>query len=319
MRFIATLIVGMIAVCLAGCGGQEKSQTAPADYFGQEPPGSVAVRFASDIVSTNGHEHSRIEFSKDGRELYWVTVPVDSSNIFVHGTPFQVDKQNIWYSTYDGQVWSPPDTLPFHLPAKQSPAFMTSQDILFFASIVSDSNLTRQHWRTSRTDGGWARPARVSALPLPPRNASYCFAANGNVYFDAFAGINEQGRPSWDIYMAEFKDGAYSMPRMVGGGVNDGDINWTPWIAPDESYLIFSSHRSGHFGDGDLYICFRDGSGNWGQAKNLGQAVNTSSQERFPSVSPDGKYLFFARNMEETYSDIFWIDAAIIEEVKKAE
>ena len=48
----------------------------------------------------------------------------------------------------------------------------------------------------------------------------------------------------------------------------------------------------------------------------MGPAVNTESQERFPSVSPDGKYIFFARHMPETYSDIFWTDAKIIKELK---
>ena len=99
-------------------------------------------------------------------------------------------------------------------------------------------------------------------------------------------------------------------------GINDGAASWCPWVAPDESYLIYSSHREGEFGRGDLYINFKDEDGNWTEPVNMGERVNSQMQERFPSVSPDGKFLFFARNMPETFSDIFWVDAKIIEELR---
>ena len=54
--------------------------------------------------------------------------------------------------------------------------------------------------------------------------------------------------------------------------------------------------------------------------KNMGSKINTSSFERFARVSPDGKYLFFGSNRNQTEKqpgfDIFWIDAGLIEELK---
>ena len=48
----------------------------------------------------------------------------------------------------------------------------------------------------------------------------------------------------------------------------------------------------------------------------MGGKINTDKYERFPSVSPDGKFLFFGRNMPETFGDIFWVDAKVIEDLK---
>ena len=55
----------------------------------------------------------------------------------------------------------------------------------------------------------------------------------------------------------------------------------------------------------NLYISFNK-NGTWTQALNLGPEVNTDQTEMCPSVSPDGKYLFFHRGGEE-HGDIYWI------------
>lgn len=63
-----------------------------------------------------------------------------------------------------------------------------------------------------------------------------------------------------------------------------------------------------------MCVSFHQTDGSWGVPINLGESINTLDQERFPSVSPDGRYLFFARHADnETYSDIYWVDAGIIQ------
>jgi hypothetical protein len=48
----------------------------------------------------------------------------------------------------------------------------------------------------------------------------------------------------------------------------------------------------------DIAISFRQDDGTWGKLRFLNEKVNTDRLDRFPSVSPDGKYLFFARSAE---------------------
>ena len=94
-------------------------------------------------------------------------------------------------------------------------------------------------------------------------------------------------------------------------------FNWTPFIARDESYLIFSSDRPGGYGSGDLYISFRLDDDQWSEPMNMGATINTTSQERFPGVSPDGKYLFFTRYLKPPhYHDLYWVKTDIIDKLK---
>jgi hypothetical protein len=58
-----------------------------------------------------------------------------------------------------------------------------------------------------------------------------------------------------------------------------------PFIAPDERYIIFVSGN-------DLFISFRKGD-SWGTGQKLGPQVNDGSPIYDPTVSPDGKMLYF--------------------------
>jgi Tol biopolymer transport system component len=97
----------------------------------------------------------------------------------------------------------------------------------------------------------------------------------------------------------------------------DNTLNWTPFVAPDESYLVFSSNRSGSLDEyGDIYICFRNTDQSWSEAISLGETINTSQQERFPAISPDGKYLFFTRWTPDYDEDVFWVSTKVINDIK---
>ncbi|MCK5148634.1 hypothetical protein KAR48_17905 [bacterium] len=122
----------------------------------------------------------------------------------------------------------------------------------------------------------------------------------------------------------------YTFPERLDEAVNQGGGNH-PYIAPDESYLLFDR------GD-DLVISFRDLDGNWMSPQNLGKQVNSEYMERRPFVTFDGQYLFFSSNkitptmgnkpmilqelrkatdgFKNGYQHIYWMDAKIIETLK---
>jgi hypothetical protein len=74
---------------------------------------------------------------------------------------------------------------------------------------------------------------------------------------------------------------AEPQPLNLNGVEEVGD----PCVAPDESYIIFVSNN-------DLYISYRKGD-TWAKGQKLGPAVNDGSSNYDPTVSPDGKMLFF--------------------------
>lgn len=319
------VLLVLLALLFNLCAEKRESVLLKNYYFDPSVPGDTAIVFAPGFVSTDQHEHSRITFSKDGTEMFWSVIPVNSNYLETGGKSFKPDEQNIWHSKIINDEWSKPVILNIaNISGSSSPAFSINGDIFYFrtrkSGAVPNTKLKPdQLWKVSYDrEEGWGVPITENELidlQVKKTFMSFCFAENNNLYFD-YGAPDEKGEWYWNIYFSEFKNGRYLPPIKLSSGVNEGEVSWCPWIAPNESYLVYSSHRDGEYGNGDLYINFRDGDGKWSHPINMGKKVNTSKQERFPSVSPDGKFLFFARHMPDTFSDIFWVDAKIIEELK---
>lgn len=138
-------------------------------------------------------------------------------------------------------------------------------------------------------------------------------SSKGTYFFDEF-----KRDFSGDIRYSQIVDGKYEAPKLLNKNINTGN-SFHPFIAPDESYLIFDSKREGGYGDSDIYISFRDQDGSWGNPINLGGEINTKAWEASAGVTPDGKYLFFNRNMgSKNYEnvDIFWVSSQVIEKLR---
>jgi len=128
----------------------------------------------------------------------------------------------------------------------------------------------------------------------------------------------------------------YGKPEPLGSHINSEHVDWCPYVDPDEEFLIFSSNRPGGSGQLDLYISFRRDDDGWGEPVNLGPEINSDDNERFPYMSPDGKYLFFlskrtpfvvppevpltvadleemSESIRNGLSNIYWVDASFLE------
>jgi hypothetical protein len=90
-----------------------------------------------------------------------------------------------------------------------------------------------------------------------------------------------------------------------------------PWVDPDKKFLLVSCPPpQGPPMLTDIGISFRQTDGSWGLPVRLGGAVNTSAFERFPSLTRDGKYLFFIRSLGQQFigdqAHFYWVDARVL-------
>jgi OOP family OmpA-OmpF porin len=71
--------------------------------------------------------------------------------------------------------------------------------------------------------------------------------------------------------------------------------------------FVYSADAYGSLGVEDLYVSILQ-EGKWSEPRNLGPKINTAFQEACPSLSADGKYLFFATNGRKGYGgfDIYF-------------
>jgi outer membrane protein OmpA-like peptidoglycan-associated protein len=83
-----------------------------------------------------------------------------------------------------------------------------------------------------------------------------------------------------------------------------------PFLSPDAKTLYFSSNMPGSLGGIDVWKVAINADGSFGQPQNLGTNVNTEGNESFPSVTEDGKTLFFASSGRQGLGgyDIFSYD-----------
>ncbi|UCH85070.1 MAG: PD40 domain-containing protein [Candidatus Latescibacterota bacterium] len=302
MRFrsVVSLVVGVaIALPLFQCS----SEVAP--YPGGTPPGLVPQMFAPGLVSSD-QEDFWPAFSPDMTELY-----------FTRRNPPQ--PANIMFMSYDGNRWLEPELAPFCVDLNDgTPAFSPDGNTLYFSSnrILEEGPQSFEAsniWKVTKTKTGWSEPEELG----PPVNStswerSPTIARDGTMYFQSDI---EGSLGRTDIYMAVFEKDQFAMPVNLGAAVNTAGVEANPCVAPDQSWLVFYSYgRADGFGGGDLYVSFKDSDGEWAPAVNLGRAVNSEAEENFPTLSPDGKYLFFSSTRGgKRSSDIYWVDAAVIE------
>ena len=89
--------------------------------------------------------------------------------------------------------------------------------------------------------------------------------------------------------------GPWSRPVSLGPTVNTTAHDQTPSISRDGLSMYFASNRPGGVGVGfDLWVAQRLAIDlPWETPVNLGPTVNTPANENGPSLSADGRYLFF--------------------------
>ncbi len=251
---------------------------------------TTATLFAPGVINTDADEYGPA-FVFDGTTLYFTKRHNRDGN------------ESIVFSQFRNGVWTGPTVAPFSGHYYDKEPFITPDGAkLFFASTRPERpegpDTAFDIYVVEREGITWSQPRRLSSLVNSNDYDNYPSAAsNGNLYFGS---RREGGLGRIDLYVARFESGEYRTAENLGTLINSPATDADPYIAPDESYLIFSSTREGGYGSGDLYISHRRGR-SWTEPRNLGHLVNTSEFEYTPLVTPDGRYLFFSRGWGEIY------------------
>ena len=82
-----------------------------------------------------------------------------------------------------------------------------------------------------------------------------------------------------------------------------------PAVSPDGSRLFFASNMPGTFGEYDIYVATIQKNGTLGQAKNLGEKVNTAKNDMHPNPISNGS-LVFASDGRDGYGglDVYMVE-----------
>lgn len=289
--FIA-LPLAALAMCSKGYS-QNYLPLPDGSYLGQTPPGLTAKPFAPGIVNT-AEWGDAIGFSPDMHEFYvyrWRhTQDAREPESFTYKRV-----GDSWQKTVMEKSW-------------RKPSYSPDGNTLYNRGKYKQR--TAQGWSEFKSLG----PA-FEEIPIMGLTAS----AQGTLVLDENA--RSKGGEGILRY-SRVINGQREAPKPLPQTINTGLWNAHPFIAPDESFMMWDGVRDTGYGESDLYISFRQKDGCWGEAINLGDSVNTSAEEGGPQITPDGLYLFFNRMVPaadgsaNAQSDVFWIDASFIETLR---
>ncbi|MCH9651054.1 MAG: hypothetical protein K0U98_22715 [Deltaproteobacteria bacterium] len=229
-----------------------------------------------------------------------------------HSGVFSPDQKQFLFTTSDPEYqqftvqvvewsdmgWSKPRKAHFSAQySDHGTSFSRDGKRVFFASLrpaegaadTSDWHL----WTATRGSRGWGEANLVN---LPGWGAHWqshpVQAADGSLYFHQFSARNDR---DFDLLRAVWEGDRYGKPAPLGPAINTPGVEISPYLSPDQSYLLFAAYdRPDGFGGGDLYLSRRGQDGEWSPAENLGPSINTAYEESNPTITPDGQFLIFS-------------------------
>jgi len=279
------------------------SCSTKVQYLDQEYPGLIPKKYAKGIVNVEGRHQQGMTMSPDGGEqLFGLT----ESQFWRYSTILRVKR----ISANETVIDTPQFVKNFkyeRAPVSFIGCAMISPDndrLYFIADYPPDI-----FYATRTSSGDWSGPVKMDSISTEAGDWYISVTRDRTLYFN-----NES------IFRSPVNDeGEYTESIPVTGPFNEEDAG-DPFISPDEDYVIFPSIRDAGYGQGDLYVAFRDKNGNWSDAYNLGDAINTEDFEGAPYISPDGKFLFFTRReswQNAGYTNIYWVNMEVVENIRE--
>jgi Tol biopolymer transport system component len=277
-------------------------------YLGHKEPGTVPEIFAPGIVSVGQGVHGNIVFTTDFSEVAW------HPNFAVNGRALIYIMKN-----RKGKWEAPMEFYPKDGFNYSEPFYSYDGNKLYYLSGQEGASGNAENEKiyfVERKGEGWSDPELLSQN-LPAFHWQFSLDRNNNLYYGG-SSKDKKG----EIFFSEFKDGEYLNPVLLPETVNSASSEFSPFISPDNSYIVFTRmlEKEKAPPQMNLFISFKDESGKWTMAQNLTEKIGLPVQTPFvmmsaARVSPDGRFLFFCFFNGEGHM-VYWVSAKVIEELK---
>ncbi len=293
-----TILVFLAVIPITAQKNDFPELTGP--YLGQTPPVNDPILFAPGIVS-NGRNHSSVAISPDGKELYWSGV-----------------KRKIWFTKLVSGKWTKPELVSFcrdDAYEYDNPFITTDGNKMLFTSFrpgaVSQDKETI--WYAEKSQSGWSDPKPIgSEVNETPLHWSISVSDSGTLYFQFQDASGKSSGGIGDIYYSKMVNGEYKKPISIGPAINTPATETCPYIAPDESYIVFTRFDETNVKNTGIFISYRDKSDKW-LPPVLAAGGDKKSGGLSPRISPDGKYLFYVNG------GMWWRPADFVEKLRPKE
>jgi outer membrane protein OmpA-like peptidoglycan-associated protein len=173
------------------------------------------------------------------------------------------------------------------------PTLTADKEMLIFTGYNrenQDENLYVSYFKNKV----WSHPAPLSAnINSPENEGTAAISADGRTL--VFTACNtKNGLGSCDLFVSYKMGNQWPKAINLGETINTREWESQPSLSADGTILYFVSDRKGGIGKRDIYLSYKDEYGNWSQAQNVGNQINTVEDEISPFIHPNGISLFFA-------------------------
>lgn len=169
----------------------------------------------------------------------------------------------------------------------------------YYIKDINDGDHYEDIYVSHNYDGYWEEPTLLS-LNTEDHEATLNIAADGQTLF-----IFKNG----DIYISKYEAEDWSFPIRLSGNINKEESREThAHVSPDGDILYFVSDRKGGLGGLDIYKSKKLPTGEWAEAQNMGDIINTEYDEEGIFVHPDGKTIYFSSKGHKSIGgyDVFY-------------
>ncbi|MBA3948532.1 MAG: PD40 domain-containing protein [Acidobacteria bacterium] len=289
----------------------------PASVRARQAPEPVV--FSPGVISDEKWQW-RLTFTPDGRTAYFS----ESDGFFPASR-----KGSIYVSQRRGGAWSAPELAPFSGTHSDMDPFVTPDgNRLYFSSIRPGGGVDRPDldlWMVEKRGRGWSDPVRLGPDVNSDADELYASASSDGTLYFASGPLAPAPGQHFDIFRARRAGTGFAAREALGPGVNTQPSasdatpvaawEFNPEISADGTLLVFASLRPGGLGLGDLYAS-RFENGAWSAAVNLGAPVNTAADEYHPTLSRDGRQLYFVRR-PGSHGDFFIVPVAAVPALRR--
>jgi hypothetical protein len=243
-------------------------------------PSVLAPRLAGGPLSSAGDELNA-SFTPDGQTVYFTRKVAGRHGIIMR-------------SYRRGGEWTTPTVAPFSGQYSDFDPFVTPDGRRVFwisvRPVNGEAKTDTDIWMAEWHGDDWGPAVHLEGPVNSAANEYYpTVAQNGTLYFSS---TRPEGKGRGDLYFSRLANGRYDAIHGVDS-VNTAAFEGDAFIAPDESYLLFTGFgRTDGDSAGDLFVS-TNRAGIWSAPRRLEHGINTKAQEYAPIVAPDGQWLYF--------------------------
>lgn len=170
------------------------------------------------------------------------------------------------------------------------PSISADGETFFFTRV---SRGQEDIYYCTKTADGWSEAQALNEINTNENEGNQSISADGRVIVFTACNRKSTGYGSCDLYLSEFRNGAWTPIRNMGRAINTSSWESQPSISADGNLLFFASKRAGGKGKSDIYYSKRNTEGAWSIARPIKGEINTSGEEQTPFIHQDGQTLYF--------------------------